>query len=251
MVTSPRRTHPSWYVAGVSLILLAVMTVALMVAGPHTSFAVDTWWQQIMDDIRSPALMSLARGLDTLGTGILGIVVVPLLVIGALLIARRPWGALTFVGAVGGSAVATQVLKHVVGRDRPVSAFVDTDFGSFPSGHVSHAAVMTIVLAVILRRAWMWVVAAVYTTVMMASRTLLGVHWLSDVVAGLLLGLAVALIAWRAGTWLRARREVGRSGQPADVVRTTIFPVFSPRMRPRKASTEFSIPSTTVSSKTT
>ncbi len=52
-------------------------------------------------------------------------------------------------------------------------------------------------------------------------------------------------------TLLSRRSRPSDLRQSCGVVRTTILPVFSPRMRPRKASTEFSMPSTTVSSKTT
>jgi undecaprenyl-diphosphatase len=55
---------------------------------------------------------------------------------------------------------------------------------------------MAVVLAIILRRTWVWVAGVVYVILMLLSRTYLGAHWLSDTVGGLLLGAGVAVIVW-------------------------------------------------------
>jgi membrane-associated phospholipid phosphatase len=65
------------------------------------------------------------------------------------------------------------------------------------------------VLCIVFWRAWLWAAASVYTVLMMLSRTYLGVHWLSDTVAGLLLGAAVAVILW-APLAARLRQEPKR-----------------------------------------
>ena len=62
----------------------------------------------------------------------------------------------------------------------------------------SHAAflMMTAVTAVVLGKLWMWVSGTILGVAMMYSRTYLGAHWLSDTVAGALLGVGLALLAW-------------------------------------------------------
>jgi undecaprenyl-diphosphatase len=93
------------------------------------------------------------------------------------------------------------------GRDAAVAtvavlltgSLVVTTGTSFPSGHAVAAAV-TVVAAVIAlvppgrRRAW-WVLAAMAFSILMGlSRAYLGAHWLSDAVAGILLGTACAVV---------------------------------------------------------
>ena len=84
----------------------------------------------------------------------------------------------------------------LVGRVRPEDILVHPDFGSFPSGHSSNAAVIAAALGLIFMRTWVWVAGAVYTVLMMLSRMYLGAHWVSDTVAGMLIGAGVALIVW-------------------------------------------------------
>jgi membrane-associated phospholipid phosphatase len=55
---------------------------------------------------------------------------------------------------------------------------------------------MAVVLALVLRRVWIWAAGTVYTVIMLLSRTYLGAHWLSDTIGGLVLGSAVAVIVW-------------------------------------------------------
>ena len=70
------------------------------------------------------------------------------------------------------------------------------DFGSFPSGHSSNAALVATALGIIFMRTWVWVAGAVYTVLMMLSRTYLGAHWISDTIGGMLVGAGVAVIVW-------------------------------------------------------
>ena len=79
---------------------------------------------------------------------------------------------------------------------RPEDILVTPDFGSFPSGHSSNAALVATALGIIFMRTWVWVAGAVYTVLMMLSRTYLGAHWISDTIGGMLVGAGVAVIVW-------------------------------------------------------
>ena len=86
-----------------------------------------------------------------------------------------------------------------VQRPRPPGSLVVTTGTSFPSGHAVAASVTVIAAVIALvppgrRRAW-WVLAAVAFSILMGlSRAYLGAHWLSDAVAGILLGTACAVV---------------------------------------------------------
>jgi undecaprenyl-diphosphatase len=89
-------------------------------------------------------------------------------------------------------------LKELVDRDRPVGARLVRGRGpSFPSGHPYATAaswgVLPLVAALYVRQRALWwsLAVAVWALVVAvaASRVWLGVHWTSDVVAGVLLAL--------------------------------------------------------------
>lgn len=107
--------------------------------------------------------------------------------------------AVPLVGALGW-ALGT-VAKQLVERPRPTEAVVDVSSWSYPSGHSSNIALGAVLLVALLstvRAAWIrWgatvlVVAVVILTA--ADRLVLGVHYPSDVLAGLAMGAAMALV---------------------------------------------------------
>jgi undecaprenyl-diphosphatase len=111
---------------------------------------------------------------------------------------RHRLAAYLVVTVVGGSLVDTLV-KVLVDRPRPlVDHPLDTAFGtSFPSGHamastVAYGAVLLVFLPVLGRRHRPVAIAVAVTIVLAigSSRLLLGVHFLSDVVGGYVLGVA-------------------------------------------------------------
>jgi membrane-associated phospholipid phosphatase len=125
-------------------------------------------------------------------------------VVGALLIAglvdiirHRRLDVLLFLGMVIiGEKLIVNGLKEIVDRTRPdVMALVGWQGPSFPSGHAAAAAAvwpaMALVLSRGLSRAFRAASAAAAALVAMAvaaSRALLGVHWLTDIIAGLTIG---------------------------------------------------------------
>jgi membrane-associated phospholipid phosphatase len=127
----------------------------------------------------------------------------------------------------GGNELATNGIKDLVDRARPTLNPVAATLGpSFPSGHSSTAASFYAALALVLSRgcgsrarAALIGLAAAIAVAVAASRVLLDVHWLSDVIAGLALGwawFAVCAIAF-GGRLLRFGAVAPRAGQSGTV----------------------------------
>ena len=100
------------------------------------------------------------------------------------------------------SGIVAQVIKHVIGRARPVLLAADGPYhfeffsirnalASFPSGHTTSAFAAAVALGY-MRPAWRWWLLAAAVTIGL-SRVLVGAHYPSDVVGGAALGSAVAV----------------------------------------------------------
>ena len=93
-------------------------------------------------------------------------------------------------------------LKEIIDRARPdVQQLIGWDGPSFPSGHAAAAAAAWPAIALVLGRgrrrpirALLAAGAALIATAVAASRALLGVHWLTDIIAGVAIGYGWFLI---------------------------------------------------------
>lgn len=145
-------------------------------------------------------------------------------VVAVLVTAVVVWRAGTWLPAVlgligaGGIGLVIVTAKRVVGRSRPASPFaLITEGGySFPSGHATGTAAVALLCAWMLSRwvigSWpgrvaVWSVAIGVTGAVGFSRVYLGVHYVSDVLAGWLLGAAWAGTVMLVGSWWEATRS--------------------------------------------
>jgi undecaprenyl-diphosphatase len=140
--------------------------------------------------------------------------VLVVLVVAYLLTRDRRVDAAVLVAAAASTGLVTTLLKLAFRRARP--PFVDEAARlhsfSFPSGHASGAFAVYLLFALLLtdrlRRRWRAgaVGAAVLAAMLVAAtRVLIPVHYLSDVIAGSAEGIAAAAIAWlvRDSFWRR------------------------------------------------
>jgi undecaprenyl-diphosphatase len=135
-------------------------------------------------------LTHLGGARATLGTGV------------AVFLAGERALGLAVLLANAASCIVVQVLKRLVARPRPCDGFgrplalVDLpDPFSFPSGHA--AAATAVAATLVFAHPLFAPVVLPLAALVAASRVTLRVHHASDVVAGVLLGLAGALLAAR------------------------------------------------------
>ncbi|HVL06561.1 MAG TPA: phosphatase PAP2 family protein [Acidimicrobiales bacterium] len=202
------------------LAALTVVVFLLVGTDPNRGFVqdVDEWFLDLMVSARVTPLVWVAKALAFAGSVWLNWPI--RIVVMVMLAVRRRWLQLSaFLLAVATSEPLIGLLKEFYERPRPVGGLYATDSFSFPSGHAIAGAVTAvgIVIAVLPPgpKRWRWEVqAAVFAGLMALSRTYLGVHWLSDVVGGTLLGVTLA-VGWPALLQeLRERRAAAGSRAP-------------------------------------
>jgi undecaprenyl-diphosphatase len=158
----------------------------------------DEWIRAGVHDIASPGLTALMRaGSRYGGPGVL----IPAGMVAAAAFVIRGWhrGALLVVVTLAGSGLLNTLLKIFFARVRPDSFFDYPlpDSPSFPSGHALYAASVFGGLAVLLAarirgrplRVGIWLSSISLVLLVGGSRVYLGVHYLSDVLAGYAIGV--------------------------------------------------------------
>ncbi|GAA3897976.1 hypothetical protein GCM10022244_05390 [Streptomyces gulbargensis] len=160
------------------------------------------------------------------------------------LLTRRAWRLASWAGvtATAGGLIG-MLVKNVVERARPhlPDPVSHAPGFSFPSGHAMTATTSCAVLLLVLlplvppsRRLLAWALAVISVVGVGFTRVALGVHWVSDVVGGWLLGLAVvtattlAFESWRADTGLR-RTDPAEEGLEPELRSTSPEPALGLR----------------------
>ena len=195
-------------VAGAGFIAAAAATMFLVgrhpaAAAPLSSFGpvghLDARAASLGRELDVGPVHPVALTLNALGYGI--VVAFVWFAAAAMLVLRRAWDRFAVVVLTWlGSELSIQPLKDVWHRGRPPDP--DFSIGGFamPSGHAIRGSAVTLALVFAFvppgrgRRPWL-MGAGAFATLMGLSRIVLGVHWLSDVVAGSTLGAGIALLA--------------------------------------------------------
>lgn len=202
------KSHTTRLWTGVALIALAILLGVLVHGGFLRSgdVAVLDEFVENREPLYTTGLTFVTNLFSPLGTIVISLVVAVV----AGLWSRR-WRFALFVAlSVGLSAALTAGLKLFFQRDRPpelTRLVTEADF-SFPSGHSTGIASLALatawILTLLLRRrtsrrviwliAGVWTVAAALIPLVAGSRLYLGVHWFTDITAGIMIGLGTTLI---------------------------------------------------------
>ena len=160
------------------------------VAGDHTAFS-------IVSHLRDQTLVDVAKIVTSAGA--LPFVGTLVIVASGLLIARRhPLELFALAGGFALVVLAVHAAKAGIDRPRPSGSLVGTEGSSFPSGHAAYstayvamAVVASRVLGGLVSRAALVLAALIVAAVIGSTRVYLRAHYLSDVLGGFGLGLAI------------------------------------------------------------
>jgi membrane-associated phospholipid phosphatase len=201
---------------------LLAIAVCVLVAIPSTrdniQHADDSFLRGVLAH-RTGWLTAVGKVMNVLGS-VRVTLPVRILAAGYLAIRRRWWHFAAFVSAIVLSEIVSDTLKVTYDRARPPASLVHTSSSSFPSGHAVATAVTAVALVIAFvptgrQRAIWGTAAAVFAFLMALSRAYLAAHWLSDAIAGNLIGVSCALVPALVVEELRSRadRREAREGE--------------------------------------
>lgn len=181
--------------------IFGVLALNYLADGPLV--AVDIWLTGVLFTLRSGAGVFIMSTL-TLFASPLAIIAL-LGVASTTLLVRKQWrSAVALLGGLVATQAFTYFAKILFHRDRPSEVLhtVIEDSFSFPSGHATSAAFVAGILVYVFLQAKKRSPREKYSAILLGllfvvaidfSRLYLGVHYLTDVVAGNMVGLVGAL----------------------------------------------------------
>jgi membrane-associated phospholipid phosphatase len=222
-----RRLDPSRLTGLALTVALAILGLGTLGVGlllrmvdTDTGFArYDLTFTRFGADHSADWTTELMRLMSQLG-GYKGVILIGLLVAAYEVHRTRRVAVVAFlVVVIGGQYAVAETIKHVVDRTRPdLLNLTGFSGSSFPSGHATAAAATFMAVALLLSRGRRPTTRAVLTGVaagvaglVAATRVLLGVHWFTDVLAGMLVGWA-----WFALCSIAFGGRLLRFGAPAE-----------------------------------
>lgn len=196
------RQNYYWLIVALLLTVVAFIVVDLLSDDYRMQMDVVAH-EFLVEKLRSPMLTNVAKFITVFGST-LAMGAVSLIVI-AITRNRRIAGLLILNLAI--AAVINTVIKDIIQRPRPLGYRLVSETGfSFPSGHsmismALYGFIIYLIYRYVRNRKLKWaciISLSVLIVLIGLSRIYLGVHYASDVLAGLLISLACLMIYLRA-----------------------------------------------------
>ncbi len=173
-------------------------------------FLVDSWMNSSMVSLHNPMLTQLMSAITTIGSTF-SIAILSAILLSVFFYRKQIYNALLLVLSMSGGLLLKTVMKLIVQRARPENALVAASEYSFPSGHTMMAAILFLVIIYTFRKEFSSglsrtvFIAGNFTLIFLIgfSRVYLNVHWLSDVIAGLVFGAAWFAVSVKILDYLR------------------------------------------------
>lgn len=112
------------------------------------------------------------------------------------------------------SGAFNTIIKEIVKFPRPIgyegirSSRIKTAGGySFPSGHTQQASSLFITLMMEFRKKWLYIIGVLGMLFVGLSRMYLGVHWPTDVIGGLMIGILWTITVVKIFDWSKDRED--------------------------------------------
>lgn len=192
------------YLIGGATIAIAGTALFVELASHVRSGATQTFDDGVMRWMAVHRIEWIERSLleiTSLGTGLVVMVIVAISAL-FLVATQHRFSAFLLLVASGGGIVLNAILKSSFDRERPrlFDWLTEPSSSSFPSGHAMSSAIVYFTVAYLIarleRRRWMRALTITISLLLVllisVSRLYLGVHYPSDVIAGVIIGLAWA-----------------------------------------------------------
>jgi undecaprenyl-diphosphatase len=222
------RTSSAWHVllvtaavgAGVALLLnWAAEEIYDSIKAADGLSSLDEPVLELAISLRTPQNVALAQFITNLG-GAIGLAILTIVIVVVMTVRWRSRTPVLLLSiGTAGSLLMTAVGKQLVGRARPPVADAVPPYETspaFPSGHALNNTVVACLIAYLLLlhlTSLLWrivsmALAVIWFVTIGLTRVFLGYHWLTDVIAGWLLGLAwTAMVITCHRLYLTVRRE--------------------------------------------
>lgn len=193
-----RKIRKEYYFISILLVSFIILTIFVM--GDKTNLLDKSAFNSLIkleSNISTKILYMITNLASTIG------VIILLIITGIIFLKRKHFSDFKYVLAnVGFGVILMQVLKSIIRRVRPSWKWIIQGGFSYPSGHTISALLFygTLILLVLKRVKGNWKTPLIILFSLMIlltgiSRIYFGAHYLTDVLASLILGVIILIIS--------------------------------------------------------